>query len=52
MFRVGENGVLYLSIGYSQTEQGVGWFDMAAVFCPFCGKKIQDKDEIRAKSAR
>jgi hypothetical protein len=52
MFRVEENGVLYLSIGYSQTEQGVGWFDMAAIFCPFCGKKIQDEGEIKAKSAR
>jgi hypothetical protein len=52
MFRVEENGVLYLSIGCSPTEQGIGWFDMAVIFCPFCGKKIQDEDEIRAKSAR
>jgi hypothetical protein len=48
MFRVEENGVLYLSIGYIRTEQGLGWFDAAAIFCPFCGKKIQDKDAIKA----
>lgn len=51
LFRVESNGVLYLSVGYVQTEQGVGWFDQAVLHCPFCGQKIQDRDEIRRRSA-
>lgn len=29
LFRVEDNGVLYLTIGYAQTPQGVAWFDQA-----------------------
>jgi hypothetical protein len=50
-FRVEENGVLYFTVGYVETEQGPGWFDQAVIFCPFCGKQLQSKDEIAAKSA-
>ena len=50
MFRVENNGVLYLSVAYSQTPQGVGWFDQAPLFCPFCGTPIQDRESIRSKS--
>jgi hypothetical protein len=50
-FRVEENGVLYLTIGYVQTTEGPGWFDHAVMFCPFCGQKLQDRDEIRRRSA-
>jgi hypothetical protein len=49
-FRVEENGVLYLSVGYVATERGPAWFDQAVLFCPFCGLKLQDKDEIRHAS--
>lgn len=51
LFRVESNGVLFLTIGYARTEQGTGWFDQAVIYCPFCGLKIQDKDEIRRRSA-
>ena len=50
-FRVEENGVLYLTIGCVQTSEGPGWFDHAVMFCPFCGQKLQDRDEIRRRSA-
>jgi hypothetical protein len=50
-FRIEENGVLYLTIGYVQTSEGTGWFDHAVMFCPFCGQKLQDRDEIRRRSA-
>jgi hypothetical protein len=50
-FRVEENGVLYLTVGYVQTRDGPGWFDQAVIFCPFCGQKIQDQDEIAKKKA-
>ncbi len=50
MFRVEENGVLYFTFGYVATEQGPGWFDQAVLFCPFCGKQLQSKEDIARKS--
>jgi hypothetical protein len=47
-FRVEGNGVLYLTVGYVQTEQGPGFFDAAVIYCPFCGKQLQSPDEIAA----
>jgi hypothetical protein len=41
-----ENNILCLTIGYIQTEDGIGWFDHAIIFCPFCGKRLQTKEEI------
>jgi hypothetical protein len=49
-FRVEENGVLYLTVGYQQTDEGPGWFDQAVLFCPFCGARLQDRDEIRKQA--
>ncbi len=45
-FFVEESDVLSLSIGSAETEEGLTWFDMAAIYCPFCGKQIQDKDAV------
>ena len=50
-FWASEQGVLYLTIGRVQTEQGMGWMDQAVLFCPFCGATLQTKDEIRLKVA-
>ena len=50
-FRTEENGVLYLTVGYVQTNEGPGWFDHAVIFCPFCGKKLQYREEIKRISA-
>ncbi len=49
-FFVSKNAVLYQTVGYEQTEQGPGWFDQAVIFCPFCGKQLQSKEEIASKS--
>ena len=46
-FRIEENGVLYLTIGYAETTEGTAWFDQAVLHCPFCGTKLQDSDQIR-----
>lgn len=46
LFRV-EQGVLYLAVGYATTEHGTGWFEEAVLFCPFCGRPLQDRDTIR-----
>lgn len=51
-FRVEENGVLYLTIGYVETDEGPGFFDQAVLFCPFCGKELQTRLEIAQKSDR
>ncbi len=48
---MGENGVLYMTIGYIQSEKGPGFFDHAVIFCPFCGKKLQMGEEIAKKSS-
>jgi hypothetical protein len=47
LFRIEDNGVLYITVAYAQTPQGVGWFDEAAIYCPFCGAQIQDRDTIK-----
>jgi hypothetical protein len=51
-FFVENDGVLYLTIGYMATEQGPGWFDMAVIYCPFCGQQIQNRDEIQRKASK
>jgi len=45
-----EDDVLYLTVGNVETEQGTGWMDQAVLFCPFCGKQLQTRDEIRLKA--
>ena len=49
-FIVSENKILYQTIGYIATKDGPGFFDQAVIYCPFCGKKLQDKDEIKKKA--
>jgi hypothetical protein len=51
-FRVEDNGVLYLSVGYVTTPEGPGWFDQAVLFCPFCGAQLQTKEEIQRAAQR
>jgi len=52
LFRISESGVLYLTVGYVQSDQSLGWMDHAVIFCPFCGKRLQSKGDIRIKSAQ
>jgi hypothetical protein len=51
LLRVEENGVLYLAVGFAQTPQGVGWFDQAIIFCPFCGEQLQDRETIQQRAS-
>jgi hypothetical protein len=44
-----DNGVAYMAVGYIETEQGLGWFDQALLYCPFCGTKLLDAEEIKHK---
>jgi hypothetical protein len=50
LFRVSEWGVLYMTVGYARSDEGLGWMDQAVIFCPFCGKRLQSRDEIRLKA--
>jgi len=50
-FRIEGNGVLYLSVGYVQTERGPGFFDQAVKYCPFCGRQLQTAEEIASRAA-
>lgn len=45
-FKVEENGVLFQTVGYVNTENGPGFFDQALIYCPFCGKHLQDKEKL------
>jgi hypothetical protein len=47
--RANEQGVLDLTMGGIQTEQGTGWMDQAILFCLFWEARLQIKDEIRQK---
>jgi len=51
-FHVEENGVLYLAVGYTPTENGPGFFDQAVLFCPFCGSQLQTREEVSSRVAR
>lgn len=50
MFRVEDNNVLYLSVGYQVTPHGQGWFDAAVRHCPFCGTHLLTDAEISLRS--
>ena len=50
MFWVSDDGVLWLSIGYVQSEDGLGWMDHAVLYCPFCGRSLQTAEEISLKA--
>lgn len=49
-FQKAESGVLYMAVGYVETEEGTGTFEQAVIFCPFCGTKLQERDLIAAKA--
>jgi hypothetical protein len=49
LLRIAENGGLYVAVGYVETkDSGVGWFDQAVFFCPFCGTQLMTREELKA----
>jgi glucose/arabinose dehydrogenase len=44
------DGTLFVTVGWIQSEDGVGWFDSAVLFCPFCGARLQTAEEIRERA--
>jgi hypothetical protein len=47
LFHVAKDGILFMAVGFVQTDSGVGWYESAVIFCPFCGTKIQDKENLK-----
>jgi hypothetical protein len=51
LIAVGEDGVLYLSVGLIELEdEEPGMVDHPLFYCPFCGTALQTAEEVRAKS--
>lgn len=51
LISVGEDGVLYLSVGLIDLEEEEpAIVDHPLFFCPFCGTKLQSAEEVRAKA--
>jgi hypothetical protein len=51
-FRIEDNGLFYLSVGFVDTKNGPSFFDQAVLFCPFCGTKLQSKVIVAAAVAK
>jgi hypothetical protein len=51
LITVGEDGVLYMSVGLVDLEDDEpGMVDHPMFFCPFCGKGVQTQEDVRAKA--
>jgi hypothetical protein len=51
LITVGEDGVLYISVGLIELEgDEPGMVDHPLFFCPFCGKRQQTEDDVRTKT--
>ena len=49
LITVAEDGVLYMSVGLVDMEDDEpGMVDHPVFFCPFCGTKVQNADDVRA----
>jgi hypothetical protein len=46
-----DDGVLYMSIGMLDAEENeANVIDHPVFFCPFCGTKVQSREEVEAKT--
>lgn len=51
LITVGEDDVLYMSVGLVELEEEEpGMVDHPIFFCPFCGKRLQTQEDVRAKT--
>ena len=51
LMAVGEDGVLYMSVGLLDMEDGeANMIDHPIFFCPFCGTRVQTAEEVEAKA--
>jgi hypothetical protein len=46
LIEVGDDGVLYMSVGIVDSEnEDDGMVDYPVFFCPFCGTQVQEPDD-------
>jgi hypothetical protein len=50
-FTMGDDGVLYLTVGYAKTQQGTGYFEAVVNYCPFCGTRLQAREQVEQSPA-
>jgi hypothetical protein len=50
LIKVGSEGILYLTVGTVKTDAGMAWMEQAIMFCPFCGARLQTRDELLRKA--
>jgi hypothetical protein len=51
LIAVGEDGVLYFSVGLMEMDDGeANMIDHPVFFCPFCGTNVQTLEDVEAKS--
>jgi len=50
---VGDNGVIYLTVGLvdGEDDDGAALVDHPMFFCPFCGTRLQAREEVKEKLA-
>lgn len=54
LISVGDDGVLYMAVGSimdDEDEDDAGIVEHPIFFCPFCGTKLQDPDQVMKKLA-
>jgi hypothetical protein len=50
LFVVGEDGILYMSVGELMLDENhLSYVEHPVFFCPFCGTKLQSRDEVMAR---
>jgi hypothetical protein len=52
LIRTESNGVIFLAIGALETPDGVGWLEHAILFCPFCGTRLQTREQVQRGASR
>jgi hypothetical protein len=51
LLAVAEDGVLYMSIGMLEADDGAAnVIDHPIFFCPFCGTQVQTEEQVEAKT--
>lgn len=53
LITVGDDGVLYMSVGLVQSEddEEPNIVDHPVFFCPFCGTKLQSPDQLKSQGS-
>ncbi|MEM7775055.1 MAG: hypothetical protein AAF732_05555 [Pseudomonadota bacterium] len=51
LIAVGDDGILYMAVGsiIEDDDDEAGIVEHPVFFCPFCGTKLQDADEVMRK---